>query len=71
MTATLDTRSLNMLVARLIEEENRRAVHLVTGTAIDFCDYRHRVGFLDGLRFAQEACKGVESDLYSGGTKKA
>jgi len=70
MSQTLDSRALNMLVARLVEEENRRATHIMTGAATDFCDYRYRVGFVEGLRFAAKTCEDVERDLYGGGIAK-
>ena len=64
MTQTLDTRSLNMLVARLVDEHNRRAEHIVNGSADTLEDYRERVGFLRGLAFATDACEVVERELY-------
>ena len=68
MSETLNTRALNLLVTRLVEEENRRAESVVNGAAVTFDDYKHRVGFLQGLAFARKACAEVESELY--GTKR-
>ncbi len=68
MSETLSTRALNMLVARIIEEEGRRALHLVQGSAASFEDYRNRVGFIQGLNHARTLCEDVERDLY--GKKK-
>lgn len=71
MTQTLDTRALNMLVARIVEEHNSRADHVVSGKADTLEDYRERVGFLRGLAWAKDACEGVEKDLYGNDRKKA
>ena len=67
MTETLNTRALNMLIARLIEEQNRRAEHVVNGGPETFEDYKHIVGFLQGLAFAVKAANAVEADLYGKG----
>lgn len=64
MTQTLDTRALNMLTARIVEEHDRRAGHVVNGSVESFDDYKERVGFLRGLAWAKEACESVEKDLY-------
>ena len=68
MTQTLDTRALNMLVARIVEEENRRFPHLAK--AEDWPDFKRRVGFLEACEFIRKACEDVERDLYGGDTKK-
>jgi len=69
MTQTLDTKSLNMLVAALIQEETRRFETLPN--AQDWPDFRYRVGFLAGCAFAREECNRVERDLFGGDTKKS
>lgn len=63
---TFDTRALNELAKRIVEEEDRRANILLSGTAESFEDYRGQVEFLKGLRKARELCEGVEKDLYKG-----
>jgi hypothetical protein len=70
VTQTLDTRSLNMLVARLVEEHDRRAEHIIDGSASTFEDYRERVGFLRGLAFAKDQCDHVERELYGNADRK-
>lgn len=63
---TFETRALNMLVGRLIEEENRRGEILVNGNAENFEDYRGQSEFLKGLRFARRLCEQIESDIRKG-----
>lgn len=63
---TLETRSLNMLAARLIEEETRRGNSIVNGSPETFDDYKEQVGFLRGLKFARERCDDVEKDIRKG-----
>jgi hypothetical protein len=63
---TFETRALNMLSARLIEEENRRAEILLSGSAETFEDYRGQVEFLKGLRKARQFCDQVETDVRKG-----
>lgn len=63
---TLDTRSLKMLATRLVEEENRRAEILLSGSAESFEDYRGQSEFLKGLRFARRLCGDVETEIRKG-----
>jgi len=63
---TFETRALNMLSARLIEEENRRADILLNGSADTLDEYRGQVEFLKGLRFARRLCDQVETDVRKG-----
>lgn len=69
MTQTLDTRALNMLVARIVEEETRRFENLPKSA--DWPDFQRRVGFLEGCKFVRQACDDVEKDLYGGDRKKS
>jgi hypothetical protein len=70
MSQTLDTRSLNMLVAAIIKEETDKFENLPSSS--DWPDFQRRVGFLRGLKFARELCEGVEKDLRGGPpTKKS
>lgn len=64
MAQTLDTRALNMLLARIVEEEQRRTIAL--RSAKDFPDLQRRAGFLDAIDHVKELCVQVESDLYAG-----
>ncbi|HVT27675.1 MAG TPA: hypothetical protein VHE81_06615 [Lacipirellulaceae bacterium] len=63
---TFDTRSLNMLVARLIEEETRTGNSLVNGSASTLEEYRELVGLMRGLKKARDFCESVETDLRKG-----
>jgi hypothetical protein len=63
---TFETRSLNELAKRLVEEENRRAEILLSGSAESFEDYRGQSEFLKGLRFARKLCELVETDIRKG-----
>jgi hypothetical protein len=68
MSQTLDTRSLNMLIALLVKEETRRFETLPASS--DWADFQRRVGFLEGCKFVREACESVEKDLRGGPTTK-
>lgn len=59
---TLDTRALNMLITRIVEEEARRTPQLKA--AADWTDFQQRCGFLLGLEHVKSLCKQVEDDLY-------
>lgn len=63
---TYETRALNMLSARLIEEQDRRGKSVINGAPETFDDYKEQVGFLRGLQFAIQRCDDVETDLRKG-----
>ena len=48
---------------KLIEEEVQRLMeNIVVGhTAIDFPEYKHQVGIIEGLRIALELCERAQS----------
>ena len=66
MAQTLDTRALNMLLAHLLKEKERRMDNLIAAESWD--DYKERVGFLKCVAFVERLCPDVESELY--GKKK-
>lgn len=70
MSETLNIRALNMLIARIVEEHDRVAVNLISGSAEKFEDYRECIGFIKGLTYARSLCEGVEQDLISGKREK-
>jgi hypothetical protein len=59
-----------MLVARITEEQQRRAQGLISGAAQTFDEYRSQTGFLSALEFVKNLCEDVERDLYHGGSSK-
>jgi len=63
---TFDTRALNMLTARLIEEETRTGNALVSGSATTLEEYRELVGKMRGLKLVRDLCESVETDLRKG-----
>lgn len=63
---TFETRALTELAKRLVEEEDRRAEILLSGSAESFEDYRGQSEFLKGLRFARKLCGIVETEIRKG-----
>lgn len=68
MAQTLDTRALNMLLAHLLKEKERRLSGLTKADSWD--DYKERVGFLNCIEFVERLCPDVESELFGGQKKK-
>lgn len=55
-----------MLIARIVEEHDRRAKHIVSGAPKSLEEYREQVGFIRGLTHARNLCESVETELYAG-----
>lgn len=69
MSQTLNVRALNMLMGRIIAEQDSRVGAVANGAAESFDDYKYRIGFLRGLELARTLCEGVENDLQKGTSK--
>jgi hypothetical protein len=54
-----------LLRNRIGEEILSRTSYLAEGSAIDFPDYRYRVGYLQALRDVVEMCSDIERALNS------
>lgn len=48
--------------AELLARYAELAGYLARGAGVDFADYRHRVGHLDGLREAIDICEQLEKE---------
>lgn len=68
MTQTLDTRALNLLLAKIIQEETRQIENLPQAT--EWADFRERVGTLKAFKLVRELCNDVERDLYGSPDRK-
>ena len=68
-TETLNIRALNMLMARIAEEHDRRAIGVVSGAAKSVEDYRSECGFLRGLEMVRQMCRDVEDEIYGKNTE--